>query len=186
VTENEQLLARVAAAARPLHTSGRTAVPEPVDAETLSRAEASLGFSLPPLLAEIYLRVGDGGFGPEYGLLPLLDDPPGGEPAAVTQYLANRDSRRHPAWPWPEGVLPISHWGCSMYACVDCLTPGAPVLLFEPNAGDPDCAWYVDALSLADWLHGWLDGTGWYDRVLDELDMAPWADFGARTARASE
>ncbi|MFJ4658890.1 SMI1/KNR4 family protein [Nocardia sp. NPDC088792] len=186
MTENEQLLARVAAAARPTRTSDRTALPEPVDTETLSRAEASLGFSLPPLLAAIYLRIGDGGFGPEYGLLPLLDNPPDSEPAAVTQYLANRDGHRDPDWPWPEGVLPISHWGCAMYACVDCLTPGAPVLLFEPNAGDPDSAWYVDAPSLADWLNAWIDGTGWYNRTLDEPDMLPWTDFRARTSRASE
>ncbi len=73
-----------------------------------------------------------------------------------------------------------------MYACVDCLTPGAPVLLFEPNAGDPDRAWYVDAPSLADWLNAWLDGTGWYHRALDGPDMPPWADFGARTACASQ
>jgi hypothetical protein len=31
-------------------------------------SEARLGFRLPPLLAALDLRIGDGGFGPEYGL----------------------------------------------------------------------------------------------------------------------
>jgi hypothetical protein len=110
MTENEQLLARVAAKARSTRPWGWPTLPGPVDADTLTRAEAALGFPLPPLLADLYLRTADGGFGPEYGLLPLLDSPPAGEPSAVTQYLTYRErGRDDPDWPWPEGVLPISH-----------------------------------------------------------------------------
>lgn len=183
MTESEQLLARVADKARNTRPWGWTSLPEPVEADTLSRAEAALGFHLPPLLADLYLRIGDGGFGPEYGLLPLLDSPPSGEPAAVVQYLANRkSSRKDPDWPWPEGVLPISHWGCAMYACVDCHSPEAAVLLFEPNAGDCDHSWFVDAPTLTDWLQAWVDGTGWYEEMNEELEMTPWAQFRIRTA----
>ncbi|MGV9453667.1 SMI1/KNR4 family protein [Streptomyces sp. NPDC003635] len=186
MTEIEQLLARVADKARNTRPWGWTSLPAPVDEAAPARAEAALGFPLPPLLAELYLRIGDGGFGPEYGLLPLLDSPPSGEPAAVVQYLANRESgRKDPDWPWPEGVLPISHWGCAMYACVDCLAPEAPVLLFEPNADISDQAWYVDAPSLEHWLRTWVEGTGWYEETNDGMDMAPWTDFRIRTARAS-
>ncbi|MGW6792357.1 SMI1/KNR4 family protein [Streptomyces chartreusis] len=166
MTENEQLLTRVADKARNTRPWGWTSLPEPVDAATVARAEAALGFRLPPLLADLYLRIGDGGFGPEYGLLPLLDSPPAGEPAAVTQYLANREhARKDPDWPWPEGVLPISHWGCAMY--------------------DADHAWYVDAPSLAHWLRAWIDGTGWYEEMNEELEMAPWTDFRIRTTATS-
>lgn len=183
MTENEQLLTRVEAKARNTMPWGWTSLPAPVDADAPARAEAALGFRLPPLLAELYLRIGDGGFGPEYGLLPLLDNPPAGEPAAVVQYLANRESgRKDPDWPWPEGVLPISHWGCAMYACVDCLVPDAPVLLFEPNADEAGHAWYVDAPSLTAWLRAWLDGDGWYEQVNEGMETAPWSDFRIRTA----
>ncbi|MFJ1811844.1 MULTISPECIES: SMI1/KNR4 family protein [unclassified Streptomyces] len=183
MTENEQLQARVAAKAAATRPWGWPSLPDPVDADTVVRAEAALGFRLPPLLADLYLRTGDGGFGPEYGLLPLLDSSPAGEPASVPQYLANRASgHEDPDWPWPEGVLPISHWGCAMYACVDCHSPQATVLLFEPNSGDPDHAWFVDAPSLAGWLQAWLDGTGWYDALNDDLELAPWNEFRIRTA----
>ncbi len=184
MTENEQLLARVAAKARDSLPFGWASLPAPVDPSTPARAEAALGFALPPLLTELYLRTGDGGFGPAYGLLPLLDSPPSGEPAAVAQYLANRESgREDPDWPWPEGVLPISNWGCAMYACVDCRSPQATVLLFEPNPGEADLAWYVDAPSLTDWLHAWLDGTGWYEEGHEGPEPAPWPDFALRTGR---
>ena len=82
------------------------------------------------------------------------------------------------------GVLPISHWGCAMYACVDCRSPEAPVLLFEPNADVAAHAWYVDGPSLADWLRAWLDGTGWYEEENDDMDLTPWADFPLRTVSA--
>ena len=182
MSENEQLLKRVAAKARNTRPWGWPSLPEPLDASAPARAEAVLGFTLPPLLADLYLRIGDGGFGPEYGLLPLLDSPPAGEPAAVAQYLANRESgRKDPDWPWPEGVLPISHWGCAMYACVDCRAPEAPVLLFEPNADESDHAWFVDAPSLTAWLSAWVDGTGWYEETNEEMEMVPWGDFRIRT-----
>ncbi|MGV9561915.1 SMI1/KNR4 family protein [Streptomyces sp. NPDC003480] len=181
MTEIEQLLDRVADQARNTRPWGWPSLPEPVEKAALTRAEEALGFSLPQLLAELYLRIGDGGFGPGYGLLPLLDSPPSSEPAAVPQYLANRESgRKDPEWPWPEGILPISHWGCGMYACVDCRTPHGTVLLYEPNADEADHAWYVDAPALTEWLQVWLDGTGWYEESHDGPDPTPWPDFRIR------
>ncbi|MEU8930551.1 SMI1/KNR4 family protein [Streptomyces sp. NPDC048409] len=187
MTEIEQVLTRVAAQARDSRPWGWPSLPAPVDAATLDRARETLGFPLPPLLAALYEQVGDGGFGPSYGLLPLLDAAPSGEPAAVTQYLANREyGRKNPEWPWPEGVLPISHWGCGMYACVDCRTPQATVLLYEPNADAADGAWFVDAPTLTDWLCVWMDGTGWYEESDEGTDLAPWDDFRIRTAPAPQ
>ncbi|MFD7710989.1 SMI1/KNR4 family protein [Streptomyces sp. NPDC059785] len=187
MTEIEQLLARVAERARTTRPWGWPSLPAPLDASVIARAESTLGFPLPPLLAALYLRIGDGGFGPEYGLLPLLDSSPSGEPAAVAQYGTNRaDGREDPDWPWPEGILPISHWGCGMYACVDCRSPDGLVLLFEPNADDAGEAWYVDAPSLADWLRTWLDGTGWYEESNDGTDLIPWPDFRIRTGQTEK
>jgi hypothetical protein len=183
MTEIEQLLDRVAAEARTSRPWGWDSLPEPVSPDTLARAEAALGFGLPPLLAALYSRIGDGGFGPEYGLLPLLEGPPRGERPAVVQYVDNRKvGEKDPDWPWPAGVLPISHWGCGMYACVDSRSAQGTVLLFEPNADEAGRAWYVDAPSLADWLRGWLDGTGWYEEAGEGMDLEPWPEFRARTA----
>ena len=38
---------------------------------TLEEAESRLGFKLPILLRRLYLEVGNGGFGPSYGLLGI-------------------------------------------------------------------------------------------------------------------
>lgn len=145
----------------------------------MARAETVLGFALPPLLAGLYTGIADGGFGPEYGLLPLH--------SAVERYLANRASgRTDPDWTWPEGVLPISDWGCAMLACVDCRSEKSTVLLYEPSADEADHAWYVDATSFAEWLRAWLDGTAWYCDVDGPgVDMDPWVEFHARTFQTS-
>lgn len=178
MAEHEQLLTQVADKARNTRPWGRPSLPEPIDAATPARAEATLGFSLPPLLVQLHLRTADGGFGLEYGLLPLLDSAPSGEPAAVAQYLARRESgREDPDRSWPEGVLPMSHRGCGMYACVDCRSPRATVLLFGPNPGDPDHAWFLDSPDLTDRLHSWLRGTGWYEEENEDTDLAPWTGF---------
>src|SRR5258708_13239995 len=43
----------------------------PVTGEDLAQAEAQLGFGLPSFLRRLYLEVGNGGFGPGYGLFPF-------------------------------------------------------------------------------------------------------------------
>ncbi|MGP3687868.1 SMI1/KNR4 family protein [Streptomyces sp. IBSNAI002] len=173
MNETEQLLEQVADRVRTSVREHGMALPAPLGSEETARAEGILGFALPPLLAGLYLRVGDGGFGPEQGLLPLRQ--------AVRTYGAQRES----GWRWPEGVLPIADFGCGMFVCVDCRSETAQVLLFDPNPGEPDLAWSIDTPSLAGWLRGWLDGTAWFceeSRLGEEtdLELAPWTAFRFR------
>ncbi|MFI6728248.1 SMI1/KNR4 family protein [Streptomyces sp. R-74717] len=184
MNDTEQLLAAAEKTARTTPRREEYPLPAPLPAEGVARAEAALGFALPPLLTALYTRIANGGFGPEYGLMPLIGDrAPDGEESAVAQYLAHRRSATEEGeWPWPEGVLPICSLGCGMYSCVDCRSEHTTVLLFEPNADEPEHAWYVDQPDLAQWLRNWLDGTAWYSEESEDegADMAPWPDFSAR------
>ncbi|WP_026412625.1 SMI1/KNR4 family protein [Actinomadura oligospora] len=145
-------------------------------AAQIKEAEAALGFPLPPLLARLYQDVGNGGFGPDYQLMPLIGPKP---PTAVDAYQA-----QHAEGDWPTGVLPILEWGCAMYAAIDCTAPEAPVLLYEPNAVTDDRAhaWFQDTGSLATWLHNWLTGEGWYEN--DDPDLRLWPDARHRIPSA--
>jgi hypothetical protein len=75
-----------------------------------------------------------------------------------------------------------------MHGAVDRLDPAALVLLFEPNAGPEDWAdaWFLDSLSLAQWLSSWLEGAGWWeeDFMLAEgaPEPVPWLDASRRLA----
>ncbi|MEU4569822.1 SMI1/KNR4 family protein [Micromonospora sp. NPDC023956] len=180
-----ELLARIADRARDDEsTSALTAgLPTPLSPRTIDSVEERLGFTLHPLLAAVYREVANGGFGPDYQLLSLTDGPTSEQ--AVECYLQARASRAGTEWAWPEGVLPILTWGCGMYACVDCRSDQGTVLLFEPNPGDPDAAWWIDSPSLAAWFEHYVNDTGWWVRAEEgeDLDEMPsWPEAQERAA----
>ncbi|MBB5873272.1 hypothetical protein F4553_006706 [Allocatelliglobosispora scoriae] len=159
-------------------------LPAPPTEAAIAEAEAAIGFALHPLLAAVYRRVGDGGFGPGELLLPLLGD--GTTESAVSAYLTSRTEFAGTEWAWPEGVLPILTWGCGMYAAVDCRAEAGTVLLFEPNPGDPDQAWWIDSPSLDAWWAHYVEDSGWWVAAEEGEDydqLVPWPDAKARAAR---
>ena len=135
----------------------------PVSPQYLARAEAQLGFTLPPLLRDIYTKIANGGLGPGYGFFEVkiadsaqYDD----EQTLVELYHAFRRSRKRGA-PWAEKLLPICTWGCSFYSYIDCALPQAPVLIIDTNShghGPWDCAFALQAKSFEEWMYRWADG----------------------------
>ena len=177
VSYPEELITAVAVRA----AADRARLTSPLDQAAIEAAQARLGFVLHPLLAAVYREVADGGFGPDYSLLSLDGEP--STETVVGAYLARRSAARAGGWGWPEGVLPILHWGCGMYACVDCRSDLGTVLLFEPNPGDPDQAWFVDAPSLAGWFTHYVQDTGWWivaEQGGDTEDLPPWPEWVQR------
>jgi SMI1 / KNR4 family (SUKH-1) len=142
----------------------------PVTEEELLQAEAQLDFVLPALLRRIYLEVGNGSFGPGYGLLPLNEIPPNaghGLDSLVTAYQAMRafsqkdidqyfaEEDEKPAL-WPERVLILCDWGCNIYSCLDCSASDLPIFRMDSNENFL-VAWAIEASSLQQWLATWVD-----------------------------
>lgn len=136
----------------------------------LVHAEALLGFPLPSLLKRIYTEVGNGGFGPGYGLFPLINEEDSQTcwtDSLVTTYLMYRaltpeqfaeywdekeDEYRLQAW--PEKLIMICDWGCNIYSYLDCSQPECPVLHLDHNL--PVRKLELEASSLHQWLENWL------------------------------
>jgi hypothetical protein len=94
----------------------------PLDDGSILRAEGIIGHRLPGLLRDAYRLVGDGGFGPGYGLLRLLPDPDSSDVESVIglyEGLCSSDPE-DPAWSWPAQLVPLCDWGCAIRSCVDC------------------------------------------------------------------
>ena len=143
----------------------------PVTVEDLARAEAQLGFGLPSFLRRLYLEVGNGGFGPGYGLFPLNDHSPSSTSltySLVAAYLGMRsmsqkdideywaNEEKKPAL-WPERVLMICDWGCNIYSCLNCSSPDLPIFRMDSNVNFM-AEWAIEASSLQQWLEAWMDG----------------------------
>ncbi len=107
----------------------------PVSEAEIADAEAALGFRLPDLLRTVYLHVGNGGFGPGYGLIGLGGGATSdGGQSAVEMYVSLRaDVPAADGTGWPEGLLPICDWGCAIRSSIDCTHPDTPVVRHDPN-----------------------------------------------------
>jgi hypothetical protein len=140
----------------------------PANPECIARAEAVIGHRLPPLLVRLYSEVGNGGFGPDYGLLGIGDGTgaDGGDGVAV--YRVHRKPREYdPHWSWPAHLLPLVECGCAMNLCVDCSSPEGKIVWFEPNARLPGRPWdntFIPlSCDLAELMEAWVRGESWID-----------------------
>jgi hypothetical protein len=126
----------------------------PATPEAVREAEAVIGHKLPRLLHRLYLEVGNGGFGPGYGVLGLSGGHRYGGQTALDKY------RQTPSWSFlPAGLLPFCAWGCAIYSFTDCLHPDGRMWAWDPNGGRAGREALFDReVKLADWLDQWVAG----------------------------
>lgn len=145
----------------------------PLARRAVTSAEAALGRPLPPLLRELYLSVGDGGFGPGYGLLPLLprDMPPHIDSIVSIHTALAAIDPDDPTWSWPAHYLPFCEWGDAIRSCIDCASPEGAILTFDPGARDVGQdmseAFALTHSSLRAWLSDWLAGVKIWDLMFE-------------------
>jgi len=151
----------------------------PLTEEIIRRQESRLGYTLPPLLRRLYIEVGNGGFGPEWGLLNLVPISPLVDHSIPTLYFDLR-GKEESEIRWHAGVIPFSNWGCLILSCVDLSDPQTahdpPVLRYEPNAPDSDTRQYLKGApyrgkglipeipSLSRWFNAWLQDEEMFNR----------------------
>jgi len=150
------------------------AVRPPAPAATyasIAADEQTLCFKVPDLLKRLYVELGNGGWGPGHGLLGLT----GGAKddlgqTAVQSYvsLRERSNSDDHSWRWPAGLLPLCHWGCAIYSCIDCAQPAYPMVAFDPN-GRPFKDWTESFFAECDgfdhWIGLWADGHDLWERL---------------------
>ena len=159
------LIDELRAAARRIPTMGGRVAPEPVaSAAEVAEFEARVGRPLPPLWRRVYSEVGNGGFGPGYGLLGLVTGARTDEGKSAAEFveLLQQSDPDDPGWAWPDGLVPVCHWGCAIYSCLDLRSAAAPVVRFDPNGHGTqegwDGAWWAEAETSGAWLRAWAEG----------------------------
>ena len=126
--------------------------PPPATAEQVAEAEAALGFELPAGLRQLYLEIGNGGFGPGDGLYSLTD--------IAGQYADMTDEPFGPqGQPWPANLLAVAHDDPGEI-CVD--RDSGAVIFWDPEEieGASDKYWRrsfkAEAGSIAELFEKWL------------------------------
>jgi hypothetical protein len=165
---------------RSMQTPVATAEIVPASDAEFDAAEAALGVRLPIILRRVYREVGNGGYGPGYGLLPLT--------AIVDTY---RDLLRGDALPrgrtWPAKLVPLLGHDPA-YDCVD--TEIGTVIAWDPDGlseRSRQAAWdrsFTEvAASVEIWLDRWAHSRTVEEQMADR--MAGTRVRMAREARAS-
>jgi hypothetical protein len=130
----------------------------------LAADEASLGFQLPPLLKRIYVEIGNGGFGPGYGLIGMSSGAPDstGKTSPEIYRLFRSGDTQDRAWSWPRCLLPICEWGCAIWSCIYCTAANFPLHIFDPNVHCDVNSWndsfFEEAESFEVWIRAWAEG----------------------------
>jgi hypothetical protein len=153
----------------------------PATEEQLHASEATLGFSLPPLLRALYATLANGGFGPGTGIRGALGGygAPVDEPAyTILGYDAFHRTQQRPIsltdagdaiqWQhdaigdflllpdavWPAQTLALCDLGCCQTACLDCQS--GQLYCSAPGEHDDSYLLWKLAPSLESWLVQWL------------------------------
>lgn len=150
----------------PLLSQLRARVPHDAPAPATERAilclEETVGFPLPCLMREVYLRVADGGWGPPHGVIGADQghaDEMGGHLIDLHAVWHTPGGFEHDDLVLPPGLLPFLHVGYAIHYCVDCSTPEGEVLLVEPqpDASFSECVRWSTP-SWEQFLRAWLEG----------------------------
>ncbi len=148
----------------------------PADLAKVEQTEAKLGFCLPFLLRDLLTHVANGGFGPGYGILGVEGGAQDDDKSFLGAYyfLSQDPHPDEPLWIWPNRLVPLCHWGCAIYACLDCTREEAPIVVFDPNglASYSGQSWgscfRPHRPSLQNWLEAWLDGVDLWKELYPE------------------
>jgi hypothetical protein len=164
----ERIRARIADDRPCEHPGAWLPVQPPIAADVVAETEAGLGFRLPDLLRRLYTEIGNGGFGPVFGLLPLTIVSLGGDPPREAEFeLAGDYTRlvsRYAASPqggWPTGLVPAFYCGCTVFELIDCRDPAGPVVWFDEGTEELSVLFSGERVpipSLERRLQLWLDG----------------------------
>lgn len=124
--------------------ASRLAPLRPAPPAAVAEAEELAGRSLPSLLRRLYLEVGNGGFGPGYGLLGLR----GGHRSDGLDALTGLTG----------GVLLLCDWGCGISSELN-LADGQ-IWGYDPNpAPDGVSGAFPQHMTIVDWFSRWAEGT---------------------------
>ncbi|MES9538772.1 SMI1/KNR4 family protein [Actinomadura sp. NPDC000600] len=141
----------------------------PARGDAVEECEALLGRPLPSLLRRCYLELGDGGFGPAYGLEPL---------GVILRDYEEQQQNWPEAWhPMARALLPICNWGCGIVSYVDTTDPSLRMWAIDPNpapAEQYEVSLFPQHFGIAEWMRRWVEGSLHQPWLLQDQKTGRW------------
>ena len=140
----------------------------PVSPAELQDAQEKLGFQLPEFLRQLYAQVGNGGFGPGYGLLALNDKGAKNYHSNLVDWYLQSTTKAPPGYPpWPRFFVTICDWGDGITSLLNAADALGPIFRFRGDAyadGPWENVIKPEAPSMSVWLEEWLDNKPLFER----------------------
>jgi hypothetical protein len=130
------------------------------------------------LLRRLYLEVGNGGFGPGYGILGVRGGH--GDDYHHTAVDLYRQARSGSFTAWgsiPAALLPVCYWGCAIYSLMDCADRKARMWAWDPNPAPRDDigkALFPQSITFREWLVRWVDRRLHQPALVQDPDTGEW------------
>lgn len=134
--------------------------------EEMEHFESIAGVKLPEFLKLLYMEIGNGGFGPGYGLHELIKTNDNAEDSSLDIYLIfSKDDQYDKIWSWPDSFVPVIDWGCAIRSCLDCDT--GELYIFDPNVEPENMIEYFipQAKSVEEAFEKWCDGVDLWKEI---------------------
>ncbi len=129
------------------------------------------------MLGRLYLEVGNGGFGPGYGIYGLqggfADDQE--EMTLVDLYLNDADYDG-----WPKKLVNLCDWGCNMASAIDCSVPGGEMVFI----GGIKEFMRREGISFHQWMEDWVKGIDLFRR--GEYGVERQASYSSGRGRSTD
>lgn len=136
-------------------TNLTTAPPPPLASAEICEFETATNLRLTPFLRRLYSEVANGGFGPAYGIVPLIASDQDSVLDWHSRYRsANQSEPNGPIW--PDHMLHFCEGGCVTIYVLDLLDSASPVYRVEANSSNNFHEWlHLVSPSVESWLAEW-------------------------------
>ena len=152
----------------------KNTIPLKVTLEQLANCEKELGFQLPELLKQCYTEIGNGNFGPGYGLLPLFPTKKnynGTEEENILEF--NKEFIACNFDFWTPSCIPLVHWGCGIYSFMDLAEPDKNIMIFDGNSFEediPESGIFETKRNLNSFFEAWAQNIKIWDEMFSDFE----------------
>lgn len=128
----------------------------------LNNLEEIINLKLPTVFKQLFLNLGNGNFGPDYGFFNLFEDS-ASRKITINEAYQDIQNANIKDWDWklPQLFVPFLYWGADIYSIIDCSSPSGAIYVLDKNLKKEKSTWqscvWLHCPTMMDWLKKWSE-----------------------------